>query len=143
MDMNACSGKWSETMGKLFLACLVLVLILVPGGIGAAPGNCTANPSLTSMPGSFEQITVSTTSIGFTAANYAPTGSSPADLAVVDVETNAIRYRVDGLAPTASVGAPVAAATSFTVCGAANIARIRFIRQTADATLSVNYYRGE
>jgi hypothetical protein len=124
---------------RLALAGLV-ALALVSSPVQAGPGGCTGAPYM--IPAGFETITVSNTSIGFTAASAYPTGGPAADMAVVDVESNAIRYRSDGIAPTATVGNPIAAATTFTVCGAPAIKAVRFIRQSADATLSVSYYRG-
>jgi hypothetical protein len=122
---------------------LVPLLMLCAGDSGqAAVGGCTNSPTLAPM--GFEQVTVSTDSIGFTAATYAPTGAVPADMAVVVVESAAIRYRDDGPAPTSTVGVPIAAAGAITVCGTKPIRSIRFIRSGgSDATLSVSYYRGE
>lgn len=121
------------------LTLVALALLALSGPSDAGPGGCTDAPSL--IPAGFETITVSSASIGFTAALAYPTGGLLADMAVVDVETNAIRYRADGIAPSATVGNPVAASTTFTVCGAAAIKAVRFIRQSSDATLSVSYYR--
>jgi hypothetical protein len=92
-------------------------------------------------PFAFEQITVSSVSIGFTQTTAYRDGGITADFAVVTVETNAIRSRDDGTAPTASVGIPWNVSDKFTVCGLPSIKAVRFIRQTADATISVSYYR--
>lgn len=119
---------------------IVLAIASLSGTSKAAPGGCM-DPNASLNPFAFEQITVSSTAVGFTTATFAPSGSGKADMAVVDVETNAIRYRADGLNPTAAVGSPIAASGSFTVCGQASIQVVRFIRQTADATLDVHYYR--
>lgn len=123
---------------RLALAALILMAAVVSD---AGPQGCTDYGDLQGF--AFEQITVSSTSIGFTATTYAPNGSRAADMAVVTVETNGIRYRDDGVAPTASVGEPVASATSpnLLVCGQPNVKAVRFIRQTSDATISVAYYR--
>lgn len=125
-------------MRKTLLLLVVLALSLA-SQTNAGPGGCTNDGSLA--PINFEQITVSSTALGFTVAKFEPPGTKAADLAVVNVEAFAVRYRVDGLNPTASVGQPAAADTAMTVCGTLNIRAIRFIRQTSDATLSVHYYR--
>lgn len=126
---------------RFILAGLVIsALAATPGK--TAPGGCTNAPSLN--PFAFEQVTVSTASIGFTAATFAPSGQTPADFAVVSVESQAIRYRDDGVAPSTTVGHVVAAASSFTVCGLNSIRIVRFIRDDAsDATLDVSYYRAQ
>lgn len=121
------------------LALVLLLLGLSAPTSKAGPGGCMGANYLA--PFAFETITVSSVSLGFTAASAYPTGGPAADMAVVDVETNGIRYRADGTAPTASVGNPVAAAATFTVCGQPSIKAVRFIRQTSDATLSVSYYK--
>lgn len=90
----------------------------------------------------FESITVSTTSIGFTAAKITPSGTLPAVYANCTLETNPIRHREDGLAPSATVGQLVTAGQSIDVCGVPNIQTVRFIRQgAADGTLQCHYYR--
>lgn len=91
----------------------------------------------------FETITVSTTAVGFTSATYAPSGTTPADYAMVSVETAAIRYRVDGVAPTASVGHAIEAGSGFPVCGQPSLKTFQMIRRDgADSTVRVTYYRG-
>jgi len=123
-------------LGAVILACLMA------GSSSAGPGGCTNAPTLN--PFAFEQITVSTSGIGFTATKYAPAGQTPADLAIVTVESQAIRYRDDGVAPTTSVGHTVAAASTITVCGFQSIKTVLFIRDDAsDATLNVSYYRAQ
>lgn len=124
---------------RLFLAGL-LGLALFSAPAQAGPGGCM-DPFPYLIPAGFETITVSNASIGFTSTLAYPTGGINADMAVVDVATDAIRYRADGTAPTATVGNPVAASATFTVCGIPAIKAVRFIRQTSDATLSVSYYR--
>jgi hypothetical protein len=123
---------------RLILAGLVL-LAVVSHEATAGPNGCTNDGTL--VPMGDEQITVSSTSIGFTTGTFAPTGSGPAVLATFVVETNGVRYRDNGLAPTSSVGIPMAATSAWNVCGVTTIKRARFIRQTADATVSVSYYR--
>lgn len=118
---------------------IVLALCGLSGTSKAGPNGCTNAPNLVSM--AYEQITVSSTAVGFTAATFAPAGGIPADMAQITVETNALRYRDDGLNPTAAIGFPILTNTAYTVCGLANIRTARFIRQSADGTLNVIYYR--
>ena len=125
-------------MRKLALLALVLLLAsLTPANAG--PGGCTIAGQLSPM--GFEQITVSTVSIGFTATLAYPTGGITADMAQITIETNAARYRDDGIAPTTTVGYPIAVGNSYMVCGLQAIKQARFIRQSADGTLNVSYYR--
>lgn len=83
---------------------------------------------------SFEKMTVSNTAIAF--ANV-PTD---AHKAIVTVEGNDVRYRLDGdtSAPTATDGMPIAAGQTVAFVGA--LARVRFIRKSADATLQITYF---
>jgi len=67
-------------------------------------------------------------------------GSIPnADVAVIRAETQAVRYRDDGTDPTAAIGTPLSAGQEFVYTG--NMSAIKFIEQTASATLHVNYYK--
>lgn len=106
----------------------------------AAPGGCGSQytPYLTAIR--YEQLTVSSTALPFTASVYGTNGATPM-LAVVSVVSFGIVSRDDGLVPTASVGMPWAAASSFSVCGEANIKAFRMIRATSDATVNVTYYK--
>jgi hypothetical protein len=93
-------------------------------------------------PFAFENLTVSTTALGFTATVYAPAGVFPARMAIVTVETNPIRFRADGLAPSSSVGHLISATQQLEVCGNAAIQAFRMIRQaSSDATVMITYYR--
>ena len=96
----------------------------------------------TLVPMGYEEIAVSTVAIGFTAATIR-TATTAANYAYVFVGTNAIRWRDDGSNPTAAVGQPAAAGERIEVCGLKAVSAIKFIRQSADATLFVSYYRGE
>lgn len=120
-------------------AFLILAAVLCAASTGAAPGGCTNDGFLN--PFAFETITVSSTSIGFTATTFAPAGQTQAVMAVATLATNDIRYRSDGLDPTAAIGHALAATGTITVCGIGSLRQTRFIRQTADGTLSVSYYR--
>jgi len=120
---------------------IVAVLILLAGSIDleAALGGCTNDGTLA--PYQFETITVSSTAIGFTTAKIQPSGQTPGVMAVITLATNDVRWRVDGVDPTAGVGHAFAATTSLTVCGLQSLQQFRMIRQSADATASVSYFR--
>jgi hypothetical protein len=126
-------------MRKLALLALILSLVsLIPANAG--PGGCTIAGQLN--PAGYEQITVSTVSIGFTATLAYPTGGPAADMAQIIIETNAARYRDDGAAPTSTVGTPILVNQTYSICGQPAIKAARFIRSgAADGTLSVLYYR--
>ena len=59
-------------------------------------------------------------------------------MAIIIAESANVRYRDDGVAPTANVGMPLAAGVALTFDG--DLAKIRFIEQTASAKLNVLYY---
>ena len=126
--------------GRLVLITLVVLALmsLAPQGM-AGPGGCTIAGQLNPM--GFEQITVSSASIGFTATLAYPTGGPQADMVQFTLATNAATYRDDGIAPTATVGFPIAVGNSYMVCGITAIKQARFIRVSADGTLNVLYYR--
>lgn len=132
-------------MRKLFL---LLFLLCAPSVFAQNTSGCfLPNASLTVY--AFEQITVSTTSVPFTASVYTRTGQQPlvpAVLAIVSTETDNLRYRVDGIAPTSSVGHQLYAASTTSgstvmVCGMQNIQKFRMIRSgSSDVTVTVSYY---
>lgn len=93
-------------------------------------------------PMAFEQITVSNTAVGFTAATIGTSSSfNQAIVAVITVETNAIRFRDDGPDPTSTVGMPAGVLSQTIICGRQALLNAKFIRATADALISVSYYR--
>jgi hypothetical protein len=79
----------------------------------------------------YQQIT----SLSASTALTVPVG---ANLALIVAETQAVRWRDDGTAPTASVGMPLATGVSLSYDG--DLKAIRFIEQSASATLNVSYY---
>jgi hypothetical protein len=121
------------------LALLVLI------GIGAfsyqerALATCQGVTSQLTTLG-YESITVSSASIGFTAATVAPAGGPAVIYAYVTTETNPIRFRADGPAPTASEGHLVPASSAFEVCGTTAVKNLRMIRTGSDATVKATYY---
>ena len=118
----------------------LLVLALLGATSAWAAVNDCSGP-LFPIPGSFEELDVSSTALPFTVAKYAPTGGDPGILAQCTVEDDAVRVRTDGLAPTATVGDLWPVGSKFYVCGLQNLKNFRVIRVTGDADLSCTYYR--
>ena len=79
----------------------------------------------------YQQIT----SLSASTARTVPVGAT---LALIVAETQAVRWRDDGTAPSATVGMPLATGVSLSYDGDLNA--VRFIQQTASATLNVSYY---
>ena len=89
----------------------------------------------------YEDITVSSTALGFTTATIAPTTYGPAHRAFVTVETDQIRWTCDGTTPTSVKGHLAEVGDYIEIEGIANIKAFRAIRVTADSTLRVSYSR--
>jgi hypothetical protein len=97
----------------------------------------------------FETITVSTTGIGITSTvlTVTPTANSvvdvkrPARAALLSVETNSIRVRFDGTDPTAAVGHLVTAGDFLWVEGPDLLRKLKMIRASADASVTVSIFR--
>lgn len=98
----------------------------------------------------FEQITVSTTAVGFTPSKLKdPNNNRDVVRAEVVIDATAntgIRHRRDGTAPTSSVGTPTPIATFniFTVNGIDDCRNFQAIRGNqatpADTVLNVTYF---
>ena len=89
----------------------------------------------------FEQITVSTTSVPFTAATVSPAGAERAIAAHVQVESAALRHRIDA-DPTATAGHFAEPGDEFWVWGTPDVDSIEFIRRDGvNAQINVTYYR--
>lgn len=87
----------------------------------------------------YEQIVALSASIGLNAPATDANGlSCRPSFALISCEAAAVRWRDDGGVPTASVGMPLAAGVTLQYDG--DIARIRFIQQSAGAKLNVSYY---
>ena len=83
----------------------------------------------------FETLTVSTASVGFTAATR-----DDRRFALVTCETADVRYRLDGTAPTASVGHVLPAGGGVFLDSPHQVANFRAIRKdSADASLSCSF----
>lgn len=86
----------------------------------------------------FESLTVSTSSVGFTAG----TVGSNRNKALVTVETAAVRFRLDGTAPTASVGLVLEDGDALILDSQPQLQNVRFIRRDGvDATLRCAFGR--
>jgi hypothetical protein len=92
----------------------------------------------------FEKLTVSTTVVPPTPAKVQTTTTAGlkanACKAFVTVETNSIRVRYDGSDPDANTGHLLTAGSSITLIGEQNVAHLRMIRASADATVQITYY---
>lgn len=88
-------------------------------------------------PTAYEQLTVSSSAVGLTASKYKPSTGRPANLAFIRVAGGNVRYRQDGTDPTASVGVPVNVGETLNLEG--DLASYKFIRQSVDATLDIEY----
>lgn len=89
----------------------------------------------------YEAITVSTTSIGITAAVRAPSGIST-DFCYVTTEAQSIRWTTNGTTPTSTVGHLAAAGAVISLLGPPDITAFRMIRQGGvDATVQVTCSR--
>lgn len=85
----------------------------------------------------YEDLSVSTTSVGFTAATR-----DGADYARVTVEGGPVRYRLDGGTPTATSGATLEVGEAIELENEDEVLRIRFIiRDGVAATLRCHYAR--
>jgi hypothetical protein len=85
---------------------------------------------------SFEAITVSTTALGLTLANY-----QGAVAAEITVENGPIRFRTDGVAATATVGHLLSAGSVLYIDNPNELAKLSMIRDdTVDGDISVSYF---
>jgi hypothetical protein len=85
---------------------------------------------------SFSSVTVTN------AVAVSVTVSSPAvTSALLTVETADIRVRFDGTAPTTAIGHLVAAGSSLTISGRANLTQLKMIATSTTATVRVTQFR--
>ena len=104
-----------------------MLLIAVP-----AAAQQKGSPSYLS-PAGYQQYTSLASATPLT---NVPAGST---MALICAEVAGVRWRDDGTNPTASVGQPVGAGQCFSYSG--NFSAIKFIQQSASATLDVSYYK--
>lgn len=123
-----------------------LLMLLVPGLAHAV--EC-GPPNTTWVAYEYEDITVSTSAVGFTAAKIQPSGAPVgAGLVDISVETDNVRLRLDGGVPTSTVGHEFLASSTTqstaSVCGEQNIRLLLMIRSgSVDAAVRVTYYRSQ
>lgn len=87
----------------------------------------------------YQQIADLSSAVGLTVPTRTPDGSKQQPtFALIVAETQGVRWRDDGTAPTASVGMPLAAGVPLQYDG--DLAKIKFIQQTASAKLNISYY---
>ena len=87
-----------------------------------------------------EEITVSTTAIGLTAANLL-TEPKPKEV-YIQCESASLRYFYDGSTPTSSSGYLMVPRDTIRIKGTVNMGNILFIRSSStDAKLTVTYER--
>jgi hypothetical protein len=87
----------------------------------------------------YQQITSLSASAALTVPTQDANGLSvKPTLAIITPEGAGVRWRDDGVAPTATIGMPLASGVTLQYDG--DLSRIRFIQQTASATLNVSYY---
>jgi len=131
-----------QVVSRGLAALVALALLALPGPLVYAQGGNACNGLGTLVPMGFEEITVSSTAVGFTPSKI-QTATATAVYAYWYVDTNAVRWREDGVDPTATVGIPAAASTYGQTCGILAVRQMRFIRQSADATIRVAFSKGE
>ena len=89
-----------------------------------------------------EKISIGTAATSLTVASYAPSGSTPAQAAIITCETGQIRYRYDGTAPTSTTGHLLSPGGSVIIHDSKNIEQFQaIVPGTAAAALSVSYER--
>lgn len=87
----------------------------------------------------YQQITSLSTATGLTVPQKDLNGlACKPSIAIITAETQAVRWRDDDTAPTASVGMPLAAGATLQYDG--DLAKIKFIEQSASAKINVTYY---
>jgi len=91
----------------------------------------------------FEDLTVSTTSVGITATTIRPSGQgSQNNFCTLYVDGANLRYRFDGTAPTTSVGVVASSGETISIDNTEQAVAIRFIRDDAtDVSLQIHCWR--
>lgn len=88
----------------------------------------------------YEDLTVSTSAVGFTAANLIDTGDTNLPAIAVDFTTDQpVRMRLDGGNPTSTSGIKIPAGGPYTISGSRNLVNAKFIKDaTASGSATVN-----
>lgn len=82
---------------------------------------------------SAQSLSVSTAAVGLTV----PTG---ANAALIQVHSNTVRVAI-GTDPTTTLGLAFVASDFFYIYGVKNLNNIKFIRESADATVTAQYFK--
>lgn len=94
--------------------------------------------------GDFEKISVSASAVGIDATklviNQEGGRFKRAVRAFCTVESNSVRIRFDGSDPNSSTGHLIAASDYFVVDGEQNVANLKMIRGSGDATVQVTLF---
>lgn len=83
----------------------------------------------------YEDITVSSSSVGFTAGTVGANNTH----ASVTVETDQVRFTVDSTTPTSTKGHLLESGDTLLLDSQDQLQKVRFIRVTNDATLRCSY----
>lgn len=87
----------------------------------------------------YQQITSLSAAAALTVPVRTPEGlNGKPVLALIIAEGAPVRWRDDGTNPTSTVGMPLAIGVPFQYDG--DLTKIRFIQQSASATLNISYY---
>jgi hypothetical protein len=90
-----------------------------------------------------EQLTVDNTSRSLTTATVDNTANYPdfKASAVLAEATSAIYYTFDGSTPSSTNGMPLSAGVYLEISGYQNVKKFKYIRQSADGVLNVQYFK--
>jgi hypothetical protein len=91
---------------------------------------------LNMIPLGFQQITSLSSASGLTVPTNAL--GQYANRAIVHTETQAVRWRDDGTSPTAGIGMRLTVGSELEYDG--DLAKIKFIEETASAKINISYY---
>jgi len=87
----------------------------------------------------YQQITSLSSATNLTVPQNTPNGQNAKPVfALIVAEGQAVRWRDDKTSPSATVGMPLATGVPLQYDG--DLTNIRFIEQTAGATLNISYY---
>ncbi len=122
-------GKYNSDPDDIDDGDLTRVLLDIKGRVQTTQTGLTAN---------YDTIGFETLSVGDAAVALASVPVT-AVRAFITVQDDEIRFRADGSAPSSSVGHLLTPDDVLLLESAADLASVKFIRVTADATISVSY----